>query len=127
MSTTQSSAPTGTTITAQREMHVGRVWWTVSEFDDGRGFMLTARSLGTQFIAHFDADEWAAFQALVVPSREQEPVFVVFDGAPGHKSPRFVETENKQGHGVTCHGVTWAERPDGYWTLGPFFAEGAGR
>ncbi len=48
-----------------------------------------------------------------------EPVFVIFDGPPSHESGRFVEVETEDRRSVRAG--EWKERPDGYWTLGPFY------
>lgn len=40
---------------------------------------------------------------------------IVFDGPPSMPSPRFVEVEDPEGHGI---GVgSWLQREDGYWVL----------
>ncbi len=58
-----------TSITGTRrttvERATGKVDWQVNEFDDGRAFMLTAESPGVHFDTHFNAEQWAAFQAMV--------------------------------------------------------------
>lgn len=56
------------TITNSRELTVerlsGSVEWSVLEFD-GSNRMLIARGAGTQFHAHFTAEQWAEFQRLI--------------------------------------------------------------
>jgi hypothetical protein len=50
---------------------------------------------------------------------EPEDIYIVFDGPPGPEGPRFVETENARGEGVSIRPGTWMCRDDGYWVLGP--------
>jgi len=52
---------------------------------------------------------------------DPEPLFVVFDGPPGHESGRFVEVETAAGRSVKAPG-SWHEHPTapGLWRLGPF-------
>lgn len=64
------TAPVACAITARGELVVDAVNWRVNEFDDGRAYMLVAAIATTQFSAHFDAEQWAAFQGLVVPTGE---------------------------------------------------------
>ncbi len=63
------SATTETTITDTRRTAIWRATgilnWQVNEFDHGQNFMLTADSAGAQFQAHFDAEQWAAFQTMI--------------------------------------------------------------
>jgi hypothetical protein len=40
--------------------------WTVTEFDSGH-VILTTNQANAQISAHFSAEQWAAFQALVAP------------------------------------------------------------
>lgn len=40
---------------------------------------------------------------------------ILFDGPPSHKSGRFVEVEDADGHGIKAG--TWHERADGLWEL----------
>lgn len=44
-----------------------------------------------------------------------EEIRIVFDGPPGHKSGRFVEVENVDGHSIRV-GV-WHKRDDELWEL----------
>lgn len=51
-------------------------------------------------------------------TRTQEDIYVVFDGAPGPESPRFVEVETAAGRSIT---VNWQAHPtEGLHRLGPF-------
>jgi hypothetical protein len=51
-----------------------------------------------------------------------EPVFVIFDGPPSHKSGRFVEVETADGRSVGAgRGFEWSQYED-FWKLGPFYA-----
>lgn len=54
--------------------------------------------------------------ALRAPANDDR-VFVIFDGPPSQPG-RFVELEDARGHGVAAG--SWAQRPDGLWSLGPF-------
>lgn len=45
----------------------------------------------------------------------RSPVYIIFDGPPGHDMPRFVEIENADGHSVKAG--EWLQRPDGFWAL----------
>lgn len=40
---------------------------------------------------------------------------IVFDGPPAHKSGRFIEVEDANGHGMSVG--EWIRRNDGYWVL----------
>lgn len=58
---------TGVEITGRRNLvveHGGRSEWTVTEFDGGNR-MLVVWAAGTQFNAHFSAEQWAEFQKLI--------------------------------------------------------------
>ena len=59
------------TITSSREITIerlaGSTEWSVMEFEDDR-VLLSARRGGTQFQAHFDAEQWTKFQALIAGS-----------------------------------------------------------
>jgi hypothetical protein len=62
---------TGPEITARGEVTIdrfnGSVTWKVTEFDGGRNYMLVADcGAGCQFAAHFDREQWDAFQKFVV-------------------------------------------------------------
>ena len=48
-------------------------------------------------------------------SRVMTYLDIVFDGPPSHKSGRFVEAENPEGHAV-CAGE-WIDRGNGLWAL----------
>lgn len=75
----QSEASVGpaaeTSITLRRNLDVkcaaGIQHWTLNEFDNGRSFMLVCNTAALQFHAHFDAEDWAAFQELVALEREE--------------------------------------------------------
>ena len=40
---------------------------------------------------------------------------IVFDGPPGPEGPRFVESEDMDGKGISAG--EWIHREDGYWAL----------
>lgn len=40
---------------------------------------------------------------------------IVFDGAPGPQTGRFVEVEDANGKSINFG--EWVQRPDGYWAL----------
>lgn len=40
---------------------------------------------------------------------------IVFDRAPGHEAPRFIEVEDDAGRSMSYG--EWVQRPDGYWAL----------
>ena len=44
-----------------------------------------------------------------------DEIRIVFDGPPGPKAGRFVETENIDG--ASIHVGVWHKRKDGYWEL----------
>ena len=48
-----------------------------------------------------------------------EPLYIVFDGPPGHQSGRFVEVENSDGEGLS--GGEWKQAGE-FWRLGPVFS-----
>jgi hypothetical protein len=54
----------------------------------------------------------------LAPVDASRMVYVIFDGPPSPEGAIFVEVEDADGHSV-CAGE-WAERPDGFWSLGPF-------
>ena len=62
------------TITAQRDATLERLGgtqrWQLFEFDNGLRFMLTCGVSSIAFSAHFDAEQWAAFQAMVAGESE---------------------------------------------------------
>ena len=45
----------------------------------------------------------------------EQPINIIFDGPPSHKSGRFVEVETDDGKSVNAG--EWIERPDGLWAL----------
>ncbi len=62
---------------------------------------------------------------MTLKQAQGEPVFVVFDGAPGHVAPGFIEVENAEGKSVSVD--SWHEYPkdiataNGLWRLGPLY------
>ena len=63
-----------------------------------------------------------AASAEAVQPHEQS-LFVIFDGPPSNESGRFVEVETAEGRSVGKEsGCDWKRRPDGLWSLGPFYA-----
>lgn len=49
----------------------------------------------------------------------QEPLYFVFDRAPGHQAPRFIEVETEAGESVKIG--EWKQSGDGLWRLGPIY------
>ena len=62
-----------------------------------------------------NADAGRAALAAYDAQKECKILDIVFDGPPGPKSGRFVETEDEHGHGVNCG--DWIDRGNGLWAL----------
>lgn len=45
----------------------------------------------------------------------EQPINIIFDGAPGSETGRFVEVETDDGKSIDVG--EWRERPDGRWAL----------
>lgn len=52
-------------------------------------------------------------------TENNEPLYIVFDGNPGHQSPAFVEVENEEGKSRSIG--HWQQNGE-YWKLGPVYA-----
>lgn len=95
---------------------------------DGNAFMILGRVSQAMRRAGVDDADVKAYSAgsskadRCPPSQERktemdncETLDIVFDGAPGHPAPQFVEVEDQSGHSV---GVgEWVDRGDGTWAI----------